>query len=86
MLDQLAERVNADANLVRRGRHVDTTFMLAIDDAYHLIRVAEGRIVSIKPARSSRRTIRSRCAPRATPGRSFGRRSRSPVSPTSSRW
>ena len=47
MLDQLAERVNADANLVRRGRHVDTTFMLAIDDAYHLIRVTEGRIVSI---------------------------------------
>ncbi len=49
MLDQLAERVNADANLVRRGRHVDTTFMLAIDDAYHLIRVTEGRIVSIRP-------------------------------------
>ena len=49
MLEQLAERVNADANLVRRGRHVDTTFMLAIDDAYHLIRVSEGRIVSIRP-------------------------------------
>ena len=49
MLEQLAERVNADANLVRRGRHVETTFMLAIDDAYHLIRVSEGRIVSIKP-------------------------------------
>jgi hypothetical protein len=49
MLEQLAERVNADTNLVRRGRHVDTTFMLAIDDADHLIRVAEGRIVSVKP-------------------------------------
>jgi hypothetical protein len=49
MLEHLAERVNADANLVRRGRHVDTTFMLAIDDAYHLIRVTEGRIVSIRP-------------------------------------
>jgi hypothetical protein len=48
MLEQLAERVNADTNLVRRGRHVDTTFMLAIDDAYHLIRVSEGRIVSIR--------------------------------------
>jgi hypothetical protein len=49
MLEQLAERVNANAGLVRRGRFVDTTFMLAIDNAYHLIRVVEGRIVSIKP-------------------------------------
>ena len=49
MLTDLAARVNGDANLVRRGRHVNTTFLIAIDDAYHLIRVAEGRIVSITP-------------------------------------
>src|SRR5262245_32316336 len=48
MLERLAERVNTDANLVRRGRHVDTTFMLAIDDTDLLIRVTEGRIVSIR--------------------------------------
>ena len=31
MLDQLAARVNGDANLVRRGKHVTTTFLIAID-------------------------------------------------------
>jgi hypothetical protein len=49
MLDTLAERVNGDQNLVRRGRHVTTTFLIAIDNADHLVRVAEGRIVSITP-------------------------------------
>ena len=49
MLTDLAARVNGDANLIRRGKHVNTTFLIAIDDAYHLIRVAEGRIVSITP-------------------------------------
>jgi hypothetical protein len=49
MLTDLAARVNGDANLVRRGKHVNTTFLIAIDDAYHLVRVAEGRVVSITP-------------------------------------
>jgi len=49
MLDTLAGRVNGDPNLVRRGRHVNTTFLIAIDSADHLIRVAEGRIVAITP-------------------------------------
>jgi hypothetical protein len=49
MLDTLAGRVNGDPNLVRRGKHVTTTFLIAIDSADHLIRVAEGRIVSITP-------------------------------------
>ena len=48
MLDHLAARVNADANLVRRGKSISTTFLIAIDDADHLVRVAEGRIVEIK--------------------------------------
>ena len=49
MLDNLGARVNGDANLVRRGKFVTTTFLIAIDDAYHLIRITEGRIVSITP-------------------------------------
>ena len=49
MLDNLAARVNADPNLVRRGKHVATTFLIAIDSSDHLIRVADGRIVSITP-------------------------------------
>ena len=49
MLTHLAERVNADANLVRRGKHVNTTFLIAIDNTDHLVRIAEGKIVSITP-------------------------------------
>ncbi len=47
MLDHLARLVNADAGLTRRGRFVDTTFLIAIDEAYSLVRVQEGRIVSV---------------------------------------
>jgi hypothetical protein len=49
MLENLAARVNGDANLVRRGRSVSTTFLFAIDNADHLVRVVEGRVVDIKP-------------------------------------
>jgi hypothetical protein len=48
MLENLAARVNGDANLVRRGKHVTTTFLLAIDDADHLVSVSEGKITGIK--------------------------------------
>src|ERR1700730_12290662 len=49
MLTDLAARVNGDASLVGRGRYVNTTFLIAIDDAYYLIAVVEGRIVAITP-------------------------------------
>ena len=49
MLDQIAGLVNGDANLVRRGRFVDTTFMIAIDEAYTLVRIRDGRIVEVRP-------------------------------------
>jgi hypothetical protein len=47
MLDNIANLVNADAKLVGRGRFIDTTFMIAIDEAYTLIRVQEGRITKV---------------------------------------
>ena len=47
MLDTIARLVNADAKLIRRGRFVATTFLIAIDAADTLIRVQEGRIVSV---------------------------------------
>jgi hypothetical protein len=79
MLTDLAARVNGDANLVRRGRYVNTTFLLAIDDGYHLVRVAEGRIAAITPGpfitpnysfalRASRGTWERFWAPKPEPG------------------
>ena len=49
MLDTIARLVNADDKLVRRGRFVDTTFLIAIDNADTLIRVQEGRITNVTP-------------------------------------
>jgi hypothetical protein len=49
MIDNIARLVNADANLVRRGRFVDTTFMMAIDDTYYLIHIQQGRVTKITP-------------------------------------
>jgi hypothetical protein len=49
MLDDLAARVNADANLVRRGKHVNTSFLIASDSAAHIVRIEHGRIVSVTP-------------------------------------
>ena len=49
MIDTIAGVVNADAELIRRGRFVDATFMIAIDDDYTLIRVQEGRVTKVTP-------------------------------------
>jgi len=49
MLTRLPDLVNADANLLRRGRFVDTTFLIAIDEAYYLISVKQGRISKVTP-------------------------------------
>ena len=49
MIDKIASLVNADPRLVHRGRFVDTTFMIAIDDAATLLRVQEGRITKVTP-------------------------------------
>ena len=49
MIDSIPKHVNADANLVRRGRFVDTTFMIAIDDTYYLLRIEAGRVTKLTP-------------------------------------
>ena len=49
MLDLIPKHVNADAKLVRRGRFVDTTFMIAIDETYYLLRIQEGRVTKVTP-------------------------------------
>ena len=49
MIDKIASLVNADAKLVHRGHFVDTTFMIAIDDTYYLLRIQEGRVTNVTP-------------------------------------
>jgi pimeloyl-ACP methyl ester carboxylesterase len=49
MIDRIPELVNADPDLVRRGRFLSTTFMLGIGDQGYLVKIIEGRVVSITP-------------------------------------
>jgi len=49
MIDSIEKHVNADARLIARGRFIDTTFLLAIDDADYLIRIEHGRVAGITP-------------------------------------
>ena len=49
MIERLPDLVNSDANLVRRGRYLSTTFMLGIGDQGYLVKILEGRIASITP-------------------------------------
>ena len=47
-IEQLPERVNADAPLVRRGRFLATRFLLEVGDVQWLIGVQDGKIVSVE--------------------------------------
>ena len=49
MIERIAELVNADANLVRRGRFLSTTFLIDVGDQGYLVSIIEGRIVSVTP-------------------------------------
>jgi len=46
-IEAIAERVNADDKLTRRGRFVDTTFLISIDGDDYLVRIAGGRVAAI---------------------------------------
>src|SRR4029078_11910319 len=47
MIERMADLVNADANLVRRGRFLSTTFLIEVGDQGYLVKIIEGRVVSI---------------------------------------
>lgn len=49
MIERIADLVNADADLVRRGRFLSTTFLMEIGGQGYLIKIIEGRIVSVTP-------------------------------------
>jgi hypothetical protein len=48
MIDKIPALVNADVRLVHRGRFVDTTFLIAIDDDDALVRIEAGRVAEVK--------------------------------------
>jgi hypothetical protein len=47
VIEQMQERVNADARLVHRGRFVNTTFLLEIGPETWLVRISDGRVHSV---------------------------------------
>jgi len=47
-MEKLEALVNGNERLVRRGRYVDTTFMLEVGDVQWLITVRAGRIVAVR--------------------------------------
>jgi pimeloyl-ACP methyl ester carboxylesterase len=48
VLERLADLVNADADLVRRGRFLTTTFLVDVGAASYLVRVLEGRLARVE--------------------------------------
>jgi hypothetical protein len=48
VLADLADLVNADAGLVRRGRFLTTTFLVEVGDTAWLVKVVEGRIAAVE--------------------------------------
>jgi len=48
VLDQLADLVNADAGLVRRGRYLSTTFLVETGSIAWLVSVHEGRVTRVE--------------------------------------
>lgn len=49
MIEMLAQRVNDDEALVRRGRYLTTNFLLEVGQTAWLIGIFEGKIVSVTP-------------------------------------
>jgi hypothetical protein len=49
MIESMAERVNADDALVRRGRWVDLSFLLGIGETEYMITIREGRVERVAP-------------------------------------
>ena len=48
MLERLAELVNGDEALVRRGRYLSTTFLVETGDTAWLVTVIEGRVARLE--------------------------------------
>ena len=53
MIEQLPEKVNANAALVRRGQYLSTTFLLQVGAEGWLVTVEKGRIAQVARQTSS---------------------------------
>ena len=51
MLEDLQARVNADLELVRRGRWVNLSFVLGVGEVEYVIAIADGRIENVEARR-----------------------------------
>ncbi len=63
MIETMAERVNGNAALVRRGRYVNLEFLLGVGEDDYIVAVAAGRITAVEKrdlvTKSGRFTIRA---------------------------
>lgn len=48
MLESLAETVNADAALVRRGKYVNATMLWDLGDERYAVAIENGRVISVE--------------------------------------
>ena len=44
MIEKIAQKVNGDAALLRRGRFVSLDFLIGVGDSDYMVAVREGRI------------------------------------------
>lgn len=49
-MEGLAEKVNANAALVRRGQYLDTTVLIEIGTTGWLVHIEKGRIAAVRPS------------------------------------
>ena len=86
MIERIPELVNTDANLVRRGRFLSTTFLIEIGDKGYLVKIIEGphRLCHARPVRDAELQLRAARAARRMGDRS-GPRCRRPAITTFSR-
>src|SRR5918992_2479442 len=47
MIERLMETVNGNANLIRRGRFLNTRVLVEVGDAAFLVHIVEGRVASV---------------------------------------
>ena len=69
----LADAVNGDPALVRRGRYLDVEFVIEIDEQRYYVTVAAGRIVALVPGPALMRPWRFAIAASADAWRRFWR-------------